>query len=244
MKRLMTLVFLLLFEVFATFSVPVLAAKLTREQVIGLSHDKTHKINLKKKDLSGLDLSNIDLSGADLFSANLDGCKLDGAKLNGATLDRAQIRKASLVKADLSSASLYAVVLDYSDLTEAILINSRIIGLLNHVNFTHAQLIGANLGADMANQGMAPARIEMNNAVLTGADLSNVNLRHAIMPNANLQNANLHKAQLQWADLSRTDFTGAEIAGADFSNAILDGAKLSKANGRDSALGLKKSPNP
>jgi uncharacterized protein YjbI with pentapeptide repeats len=171
MKRLVSLVILLPFEIFACYASPVLAADLSREQVIELSNDKTHKPSLKKKDLSGLDLSGIDLSGADLFSVNLDGCNLDGAKLNGATLDRAQIRKASLVKADLSAASLYAVVLDHSDLTEAKLIDSRIIGLLNHVNLTRAQLKGANLGADMANQGMAPARIEMNNAVLIGADL-------------------------------------------------------------------------
>lgn len=244
MKSFPSLFILSLFEIFASYGAPVSAAELSRAQVIALSNDKTHKLNLKKKDLSGLDLSGLDLRGADLFSANLDGSKLDGAKLNGATLDRAQMRKASLVKADLSAASLYAVVLDHADLTEAKLVDSRIIGLLNHVNLTRAQLTGADLGADMANQGMAPARTEMSNAVLSGADLSNANLRHAIMPNANLQNSNLHKAQLQWADLSGADFTHAGITGADFSNAVLEGAKLSKAAGRDSALGLKTGGSP
>lgn len=105
-----SVIFLLLFVINANVRFPLEAAELTREQVIEQSRDKSHKLDLKKKDLSGLDLSEMDLSGADLFSANLDGSKLGGANLKGATLDRAQLRKASFIKADLTSASLYAKV--------------------------------------------------------------------------------------------------------------------------------------
>lgn len=81
MKPIISFAFLLLLQIYAPYSLPILAAELTREQVIALGNDKRHKLNLKKKDLSGLDLFGIDFSGADLFSANLDGCKLDGAKV-------------------------------------------------------------------------------------------------------------------------------------------------------------------
>jgi uncharacterized protein YjbI with pentapeptide repeats len=87
-----------------------------------------------------------------------------------------QICNANLNKADLVDASLCTVMLDNSDLTDADLTESLVIGLLNNANLRHARLKNANLGADIANQDMTLARVEMKNVMLNGIDLSCTNL--------------------------------------------------------------------
>jgi uncharacterized protein YjbI with pentapeptide repeats len=92
-----------------------------------------------RPDLSGADLSGATLSLANLSGATLGGATLGGATLGGATLYRATLSGANLSGATLTRANLYEANLFQADLsrailvgtnlTEAILIESRIYGI-------------------------------------------------------------------------------------------------------------------
>ena len=78
-------------------------------------------------------------------------------------------------------------------------------------------------------------RLNLTNANLSRADLTNANLRGADLTNANLSradltNANLRGADLTNANLSRADLTKANLRGADLTNANLTNANLSRAD--------------
>jgi uncharacterized protein YjbI with pentapeptide repeats len=77
--------------------------------------------------------------------------------------------------------------------------------------------------------------VELVEANLSFANLSNADIRHADLSRANLHHANLRHADLsstnlQQADLSEADLSGSILKGADLSGAILRDAKLRKAN--------------
>jgi len=216
------------------------AAELTRVQVLELieAAGQDGGADLNRRDLTGLDLSGVDFKRADLFAADLSGANLARANLAAANLNRAILRGTDLAGADLSKASLFAVVANGANLVGANLSGARVIGELKEADLDGAKLVGADLGADPANQGMVPVRVDMSRATLNGADLSQANLVHVVLTYGSLRNAKLVGARLGWAVLSGTDLEGADVTGADFTDADLEGASLADIKGANSAKGL------
>jgi uncharacterized protein YjbI with pentapeptide repeats len=185
-----------------------LAAEMTRAEIehkVAAAHGAP--IDLSNLDLSGVDVSGLNLHGADFFSTKLTGAKLAKADLSDANFTRADLQNADFSGAQMKAATLYAALLDGAIFDHADLSNARVIGGGKGVNFHDAKLIGADLGADPANQGMVPVRAELPDANFDGADLTSANLTHAVLTGAT--------------------FTGAVVTGARFDYAVLDGSNLS-----------------
>ena len=215
------------------------AAEITREQLLViLEASGEDRPDLSRRDLTGLDLSGIDFKKADLFAANLSGSAVQGANFAGANLNRMVANEADFADADFTGADMFAVVMNGADLTGADLSNTRIIGELRDARMDGAKLVDADLGADPANQGMVPVRVDMSGVTLDGADLSGANMVHTVLTFASLRGATLVKARFNWAKMAGAHLDGADVTGADFSNADLDGATLSGLKGADSATGL------
>ena len=182
-------------------------AELTRSEIEQrIAHANGDRLDLGNLDLSGLDLSGLRLTKADFFSSNLAGANLSGAELTDANFTRADLRHAKFSKAALRGGILYAALLEECDFSDADLSHARIIGGGPRASFKNAKLVGADLGADPANQGMVPVRAELPEANFTGADLTGANLTHAI--------------------LSSAKFEGAILTGARFDYAVTDGTIL------------------
>jgi mxaC protein len=218
----------------------VSAAEISREQLLViLEASGEDRPDLSRRDLTGLDLSGIDFKKADLFAANLSGSAVQGANFAGANLNRMVANEADFADADFTGADMFAVVMNGADLTGADLSNARIIGELRKARMDGAKLVNADLGADPANQGMVPVRVDMSGVTLDGADLTGANMVHTVLAFASLRDATLVKARFNWAKMSGANLGGADVTGADFSNADLDGATLSRLKGADSATGLE-----
>jgi mxaC protein len=218
----------------------VRAAELTRDQVQAIIDAAASgaRPDLVRKDLTGLDLSGMDFERADLFAANLSGAMLQGANLAGANLSRVVANEADFSDANFANAELFAVVMNGAVLTGADLSGTRIIDELRNARMDNVKLTGADLGADPANQGMVPVRVDLSGAMLDGADLTGANLVHSVLGFATLRNAILVETKFAWAKLAGANLDGADVTGADFSNADLDGASLNGLKGADSAAGL------
>ena len=102
------------------------------------------------------------------------------------------------------------------------------------VDLTNAYLFGAYLSdakfADAHLRGVNLVRAYMPRADLTGADLLGVVLARAYMPRAHLSGAHLSGANLIHAYLSGADLTRADLSGANLTHADLSGANLTGAN--------------
>jgi hypothetical protein len=96
------------------------------------------------------------------------------------------------------------------------------------VDLTNAYLFGAYLSdakfADAHLRGVNLVRAYMPRANLTGADLLGVVLARAYMPRAHLAGAHLAGAHLSGAHLSGAHLSGAYLSGADLTGATLTGA--------------------
>lgn len=218
---------------------PARGAEVTREQLLAvLEAFGEDRPDLSRRDLTGLDLSGIDFKRADLFAANLSGSMVQGANLAGANLNRMVANEADFSGANFEGASMFAIVMNGSDLTGANLSKTRIIGQLAKARLNKVKMVDADLGADPANQGMVPVRLDMAGASLEGADLTGSNLVHVVLTFADLRDATLVDTRFNWAKMSGAKLDGANVAGADFSNADLDGATLSGLKGLDTATGL------
>ena len=76
----------------------------------------------------------------------------------------------------------------------------------------------------------------LRGADLRGADLRGADLSGAYLRGADLSGADLSRADLSGADLSRADLSGANLSGAGLSGADLSGADLSGADGKNLSL--------
>ena len=141
--------------------------------------------------------------------------------------------------ADVVTGVLDAFELETASFAGADLSGARIIGELKEANLDGARLVGTDLGADPANQGMVPVRVDMSRATLNGADLTGANLVHVVLAFAKLRGAKLKDAKLGWANLSGAELEGADVSGADFTDADLDGASLAGIRGAETAKGLE-----
>jgi uncharacterized protein YjbI with pentapeptide repeats len=166
-------------------------------------------------DLEKANLSNLDLSTVNFKQANLQGANFSNSNLNNAQLVNANLQGANFLCGDLRGANLRGANLDYvifskakidSD-TEIAYKSRQIWEIVNHKSKTN------NL-----------TKIDLSNANLFRADLSDLDLSHAKLNRANLNNANLKDAYLYKADL-----TGANLHNADLRNAYFSHANLTKA---------------
>ena len=91
---------------------------------------------------------------------------------------------------------------------------------LTYLNLTQAYLINANL----SNANLEYATL--TNASLTGANLSNANLSYGTLTGANLTGANLSNAFLYSATLTNANFTNATVTGGSFGTTSLTSSQL------------------
>lgn len=91
--------------------------------------------------------------------------------------------------------------------------------LHNENDLQNIVLTAANLQGD----NLLQAQLEdafLVGANLRGDNLNSAQLQHAFLDGANLQGSNLHGADLSAADLSRADLTGANLHGATLTGAV------------------------
>jgi hypothetical protein len=102
--------------------------------------------------------------------------------------------------------------------------NPHVVPDLGGAHLQQARLSGANLSR--ANLRLSYfGQADLSGADLRGADLSETSLRRAYLASARLDDA-----VLVGADLRRADFYGAHMAKADLSGAFMEGANLTSAN--------------
>ncbi|MFJ0799299.1 pentapeptide repeat-containing protein [Bordetella bronchiseptica] len=102
-------------------------------------------------------------------------------------------------------------------------------GLIARVALEQAVKSGANLArANLAGANLAGANLA--GADLARAYLAGANLADADLAGANLADADLAGANLAGADLADADLAGADLAGANLAGANLAGAYLARAN--------------
>jgi uncharacterized protein YjbI with pentapeptide repeats len=77
--------------------------------------------------------------------------------------------------------------------------------------------------------------IELTNAGLDNADLSEITLHNVCLSRADLRGVDLGGADLEGADLSWVDLRGADLSKADLTNARLEGANLLPYDAKDPA---------
>lgn len=82
-----------------------------------------------------------------------------------------------------------------------------------------------NIGLDLSN-----ADLRTYQFAGTKIDLKNANLMHANLTNVNLEKMDLRGANLSYANLTNTNLKGADLSNASLKYAILVGANLMEAN--------------
>ena len=117
------------------------------------------------------------MMNAKMFTVNFDSAMAHEADLSGATLDVSTMRGTDFTHAKLVGASLYAVIIQGVNFTDADLTRVRIIGAAQGAIFVRAKLDHADLGADPRNQPMGVMRTDLTSSDLSGADLTGANLR-------------------------------------------------------------------
>lgn len=169
------------------------------------------------------------LTGISLAGGNsLDGIDLSGQNLTGAYFVQ------SMQQATFSQANLSSAVFEYSDLSGADLTGTEI----RDASFRGTNLATGQLASTASYQARDLTRLAVLGAVLTGADLSDVNLTGADFRGTNLAGANFTRANLVDADFSGNFFYygGADLTGANLSHANLTNANFS---GDDDSPGAK-----
>ncbi len=169
----------------------------TIKATVSFAYAMLKDADLRGADLQGADLQGAHLEGADLEGANLVKTNLQSASLWGAKIGHAQLRgmdatRADLKWTDLHDADLREAILHEADLTAARLHQADLRkGILQWTDLTDAILSGAKLdSADMF-------RATLKRTNLEGALMTHVNLLLA-----NMSEAHLHQTDLTGANLA------------------------------------------
>jgi len=176
------------------------------------------------------DFEGIELNGGSLFlKAGMEGANFRGARLDGVRLG------SNLRGADFTGAVLFDVMLDYADLSQAILRNAQLgKGMWREVDLSGANLEGARgspqLFESNLNQLWAPFA-ELRHAAFIGGTA-----RGAVFASSNLEAAVFDGG----FDLSGTDFTNANLSAAYLDHTDLTDAVMRKANLRRASLNYAK----
>lgn len=138
------------------------------------------------------------LNGVYLCSADLHNMLLSGANFHGSWLEQADLGDSNADHADLSNTFMRAANLYHTNLTDAnlqgaILREANIPGaFLSRAQLSHADLWKANLGVYNPT-GHQKSYTQLDDADLTGANLTN----------ADLTGANLYHAKVSWKQLAK-----------------------------------------
>jgi uncharacterized protein YjbI with pentapeptide repeats len=160
-----------------------------------------------------------------LFNSNLYGANLSNVILTGANMRNSNLSNAILTNTDLQTADLFniktgEVIGTPFFPTSFAMVNGYIIG--PNVNLYEANLVGANLtNTTLTNANMVSSDLSLAiiiNAQLDGATLINANIVGANLYNTSFINSNLNGANLNGAVVINTNFTNTDISGADISN--------------------------
>jgi uncharacterized protein YjbI with pentapeptide repeats len=166
------------------------------------------------------DLKDANLSGADLSGANLDYAILTGADLSGASLTDATLYAAIFESVNLSSADLTGATM--TSVLSGLVTADPAPELPADWQLTDGYLVGP--GADL------------NDAALSGADLSSADLADSYLGGANLTGASLANADLSGANLDETNLADADLNAANFTNAELAGVESGGITGATTLL--------
>ena len=203
----------------------VLTTEITQSLDVMLRNGQVEKFNnLREKtagnplfenmDASGLNLGGINLKGIVLLRADFSNSNLDEANLYGTNLNHANLKGASLKNANLHSVSLDDASLFGVDLSSI----KAIYGSLKRTNLQNATLTGVEISS-----------AQMQNANLENADLQNA-FFYGNLDAINLKNANLDGAMLARSDLDDAIFTGASLQHANLQEAFMSNADFKNAN--------------
>jgi len=197
-------------------------------------------LNCEKCDLRGAELSNkilkkanlkeSDLRWADLTGANLSYANLEGADVRYANLEGADVRYADMDGVNLSHANLKNLKFDKGGIGEG-----GFWGLYG-VNLTEANLEGWDFSEIALKKVILTGKL--NEKLLRGASLYEVNLAGANLSGMRLTGASLLDVNLTGANLSGTILGGpvklydvaSNLGSANLSRANLKGANLVNVN--------------
>jgi uncharacterized protein YjbI with pentapeptide repeats/5-hydroxyisourate hydrolase-like protein (transthyretin family) len=179
----------------------------------------------------GADLTNADFTGANLTNANLTNANLTNANLTNTNLTNAVLPNATFTGANLSGTNLTGATLDAA--TSGGIIGSPA-SLPGGWTLANGYLLGfrANLaGADLANLNLGFLGLSLQNANLTGADLSHTIVgpqggnpgTGTVLTDANLTGADLEFTQFGTSNMDGATLTNAELDHAQFLDTTLDG---------------------
>lgn len=117
--------------------------------------------------------------------------------------------------------------------------NLKDLEMLTKINNEKKQSLDLS-NADLKNYQFTPGKIDLKNANLSGADLTNANLENMDLTNADLSHSNLTNAKLKGAILANANLSYAKLTAAylektnltkaDLTCANLDNANLTKAD--------------
>lgn len=163
---------------------------------------------------------------SDLTAVNLSGYQFAGASLRGCI-----IRDVNFSGADLSGCDMVEAVLENVNLQGALL-HSAIIkrAHLYNVEFEAADLSDADFAESAASEvsfaGARMVRASLRDAVVQGADFSNVQMQEAILRGADCTGARFDYADLSGADCRSTIFDYGSFSHTIVTDAHFKGASL------------------
>lgn len=165
--------------------------------------------------------------GSPGIKPNLRGADLCGLNLSGMDFRNANLRGAILRNADFSDTRLEGADLYNANCTGATFSRGKCYDLGGHkrVNFSQAILTRANLD-----------EMDLTWGNLRGANLRGATIRWTNLYAADLRDANLAGASLNVSNLQEALFAGADLTEADLSGASLVQTDLTKANLRGTYL--------
>lgn len=187
--------------------------------------------NLARADLSATRLEGVDLTGVRAPELILIKAAVPGLRAANASLDRAKFLESDVSNADFSGASLDGAMFYKTNASGIDAKRARLRKAvfaedctLSGARFEHADLTGANL------RGMPLSRADFADAVLDDADLSGCDLSDATLHHARARRARFIGAVLTNARLTRADCMQASLARADLRGADLTDASLYEAD--------------
>ncbi len=206
---------------------------------------KLENLNIKV-DLRGANLFGADLVGVDLSDSYLSKVNLNGADLSGANFSNADLSDTELIGADLlgvifkntkyNEATRWPKGFNPKKMEGLVLPNLSDPPFSGSSFFKLAEIMTGKEQLDILKQGVYTwnlwrlenlnKKIDLNNAILFGSNLSDANLSGANLSDANLLGADLVSVDLSGAYLSSTNLNGADLSGANLTNADLSNAKL------------------
>ena len=186
-------------------------------------------------DLTGSDLTNANFSNADLTNAKLQGATVTGARFSTATLT--SVSSGGLLGSPNSMPASWKVTVGYivgptANLTNAILTN----GNLSGTSLASATLTGLKTGNITGSPSLPANWIKAGtylvgpSANLNDANLSGLNLTAFNLSGASFRDANLTRAVIQSTNFSNADLSGANLSSTGLSNTLFTNANLTNAN--------------